>query len=75
MGSDEPRVSRAESQSTEREIFFLQGNVGGLLRVSCTRLEQEWILLQAGVGANVEETTNSQQAAAREEFARSLKKR
>ena len=51
---DEPGVSRAESRSTEREVFFpIQTSVDRFLRVSCTSPEQEWILLQVDVGANV----------------------
>ena len=75
-GSDEPGVSRAETQSTERERNCpLQASVDGFLHI-CT--SPEWtaiILLQADVGTNVEKTTNSEQAAAREEFARPSKKR
>ena len=74
--SDEREVLRAENQSTEREGFFLlQAIVNAFLHVSCTSPGQEWILLQEDVGANVEKTTDSEQAAAREEFARPSKKR
>ena len=41
-GSDEPGVSRAKSQSTERELNFrLQASLDGGFHVSCTSLEQE----------------------------------
>ena len=74
-GSDEPEVSRAESRSTEREGFFsLQASVDGILCVTCSSPEQEWVLLQTDVGANIEKISISEQAAAREEFARSSKK-
>ncbi|CAN0207771.1 unnamed protein product, partial [Ascophyllum nodosum] len=74
--SDDLGVSRAESQSTEREgTFPLQASVDGFLYVSYTSPEQECILLQADVGANIRKTTSSEQVAAREEFARPSKKR
>ena len=48
----------------------------GILHVSCTSPEEEWILLQPDVGVDDEEkTSTSKQAAVREEFARSSKKR
>ena len=54
-GSDEPGVSRAESQSTESEgIFPLQASVDGFLHVSCTSPEQECILLQPDIGVDDE---------------------
>ena len=76
-GSDEPGVSRAETQSTEREGFPLQTSVHVSLDVSCTSLDQESaiILLQTDVGANAETITNSEQVPPREEFARPSKKR
>ena len=52
-GSDEPGVSRAKTQSTERKINFrLQASLDGVFHVSCTSLEQEGttILLQADAG-------------------------
>ena len=54
--SDEPGVSRAETQSTERELFFpLQASVDGFLQ-GCTSLDQEGtiILLQPDVGVDDE---------------------
>ena len=54
IGTDEPGVLRAKSRSTEREgTFPLQVSVDDLLHVSCTSPEQECILLQPDVGANV----------------------
>ena len=40
-GSDEPGTPHAEIQSTGREGFSLQASLDGVLRVSCTRPEQE----------------------------------
>ena len=77
-GSDESGVSRAETQSTEREeIVPLQASVDGFLRFNCTSSEQECILLQPDVGVDdkKDQPTASQQAAAREKFARPTKKR
>ena len=49
-GSDEPGVSRAETQSTGKEkILPLQASVDGFLRFNCTSPEQECILLQPDV--------------------------
>ena len=76
-GSYEPGVSRAGTQSMEREgSFSLQASLDGFLHVSCTSLEQgTTILLQADVGVDDEETTTTAQAAARDEFARPPKNR
>ena len=75
-GPYEPGVSRTESQSTEREgAFPLQASVDGVLHVSYTRPEQECILHQVDVGANVQKTMNSEKVVAREKFARPSKKR
>ena len=71
-GLDEPGAPHAETQSTEREgISPLQASLDG-----CTSPEQEWTtnLLRADVGVKPE-TSTSEQAAAREEFARPPKKR
>ena len=71
-GSDELGVSRAETQSTEREEMFpLQANVDVFLRFNCTILEQECILFQPDVGVDdYDETKSSKvQAGARKEFA------
>ena len=75
-GSDEPGVSRAETSSTKRKVP-LQASVDGFLRFNCTSPEQECILLQPDVGVDnkKDQPTISQQAATREEFARSTKKR
>ena len=73
-GLDEPGVSRAGTQPTEKEgIFPLQASLDG-----CTIPEQEWtttILLQTDVEVNDAETVTNTQAAAREEFARPPKNR
>ena len=68
---DEPRAPHAETQSTEREGIFPQASIDG-----CTCPEQEWTtnLLQADVGVKPE-TSTSEQAATREEFARPPKNR
>ena len=68
-GPYEPGVSRAESQSTEREgTFPLQASVDGVLHVSYTRPEQECILHQVDVGANVQKTMNSEKVVACEKL-------
>ena len=54
-GSDEPLVSRAETQSTERRGFPLQASVEIVLHVIYTSPEQECILLQPDVGVDDEE--------------------
>ena len=79
-GSDDPGVSRAETQSTEREeVFPLQAGLDVFLRVSCTSLDQESTTMffeaDAGVDDVKTRTTTNVQAAAREEFARTSKKR
>ena len=65
------------SQRRGKEFFLFQASVDGFLHVSCTRPEQECILLQPDVGLDddKEKATNSEQAAAREKFARPSKKR
>ena len=69
-GLDKPRVSRAVTQSTEREgISPLQASLDG-----CTSPEHEWtttILLQTDVGVDdAETTTTNAKAAVREDFSR-----
>ena len=78
-GLGEPGVSRAETQSTKRgEIVSLQASVDGFLRFHCTSPDQvdTITLLQSDVGVDddKDQPTTSQQAAAREEFARPTKK-
>ena len=48
-------------------MFPLRSNVDDFWHVSCTSPEQEWIFLQADVGANGKTPTNAQ-ATARKEF-------
>ena len=76
MGS-EPGVSRAESQSTEREgTFTIQDSIDNVLDVCTSPKQTTNILLQPDIGVdNEEKTTTSEQAAACEEFARPPKKR
>ena len=76
-GSDEPEVSRVETSMEKEEIVPLQASVDGCLRLNCTSPEQECILLQPDVEVDheKEQPSTPQQAAAREEFARSTKKR
>ena len=60
-GSDEPGVSRAETQKTEQKgTFPLQASIDGFLHVDCTRtLDQEGTFsLQADVGVDNETTNN-----------------
>ena len=74
-GLNETGTLNVESRSTEREgTFLLQASVDGVLHVSCTGPEQEWILHQVDVGVKLERST-SEQAAAREEFAKPSKRR
>ena len=48
-----PEVSRAETQIIEEEENFPFGtSMDGFLRLNCTSTEQEYILLQSGVGVN-----------------------
>ena len=74
-GSDEPGVSRAETLTETEESFPLQANVDGFLRFNCTSPKQECILFQPEVEVDDKDKAASQQAAAREEFARPTKKR
>ena len=76
MGLDEPGVSRTESTEKE-EMFPLETNVDGILRFNCTSPNQQdtIILLQSDVGMDNNDETTTQQATAREEFARPTKKR
>ena len=76
-GLDESGVSRAGTQSTEKDDTFpVQASVDGFLHVSCTSPEQgTTILLQADIVVDAEETTTVAKAAAREEFARPKKNR
>ena len=77
-GSDEPGLSRAETQSTEREGMFPLQDSADVFLHGYTSLDQEGtvISLQLDVGVDDEEkTTTLQQAAAREKFARPSKKR
>ena len=70
-GSGEPGVSRAKTQSTEREEMFpLQANVDGILRFNCTVPEQKCILSQPNVGVddNDETASSNAQVSARKEF-------
>ena len=82
----EPGVSRAETQMEEEEIFPFETSMDGFLHSNCTSTEQECILLQSDVGVNdnkvqpevgMDDSNNAttQQAAAREEFARLTKMR
>ena len=81
-----PRVSRAEKQIKEEELFPLKTSIDGFLHSNCTSTEQECILLQPDVGVNDNKVqpevrmgdsndATTQQAAAREEFARLTKMR
>ena len=82
-----PGVSRDETQIIEEEEIFPFGtNMDGFLRSNCTSTEQEYILLRsyAGVNDNIVQQevgmgdsndATTQQAAAREEFARLTKMR
>ena len=65
-GSDEPGVSRAGTESTEREYTFpLQASIGSFLHVCKSPEQGTTILLQAEIGANDETTTTKSQAATR----------
>ena len=69
-GSGESGVSRAKTQSSEREEMFPpQANVDGILRFNCTTPEQKCILSQPNVGVdgNDETTSSNAQVGARKE--------
>ena len=77
-GSDGPGVSRIETSTEEEGVFPLETSMNGFLRLNCTSIEQEYILLHqpdAGVDDEKETTATSQQAAVREEFTSPTKKR
>ena len=75
--SDGPGVSRVETSTEEEGIFPLETSMDGFLHFNFTSPEQEYILLQPDVGVDDEKenTATTQQAAAREEFAKPTKKR
>ena len=81
-----PGVSRAETQIEGEEIFPLETIVGGFLHSNGTSTEQVWILMRSDVGVNDNKVqpevgmddsndATTQQAAAREDFARLTKMR
>ena len=82
-----PGVSRAETKEMEEEeIFPFETSMDGFLRSNCTSTEQDYILLQSDVGVNDNKVqpevgmdgsndATTQQAAARDEFARLTKMR
>ena len=81
-----PGVSRAETQMEGEEISPLETNVDGFLPPNCTSTEQVWILMRSDVGVNDNKVqpevgmddsndATTQQAAAREDFARLTKMR
>ena len=72
-GQMNPEYRELKVSQRKRKGFFSSSQCGWFLGVSCTSPEQEWILLQADVGTNVEKTTDSEQAAAREEVERPSK--
>ena len=76
-GSDEPGVPRVETSTDTEEIFPLETSIDVFLHSNCTSPEQVCILLQPDVGVHDEKetTATTQQAAAREKFARPTKKR
>ena len=79
-------VSRAETHMEEEENFPPETSMGGFFHSNCTSTEQVCILLRSDVGVNVNKVqpevgmddsndATTQQAAAREEFARLAKLR
>ena len=81
-----PGVSRAETQMEGEEIFPLETSMDVFLHLNCTITEQVWILMRSDVGVNDNQVqpevgmddsndATTQQAAAREEFARLTKMR
>ena len=81
-----PGVLRAETQMEKYEFFPLKTSMDGFLHSNCTSTEQECILLQSDVGVNDNKVqpevgmddindATTQQATAREEFARLTKMR
>ena len=74
--SDGPKISRFETSTEEEGRFPLETSMDGFLRPNCTSTEQAYILLlQPDTGMDNKSKTTTQQAAAREEFARPTKKR
>ena len=76
-----PGVSRAETQIEGEEIFPLETSMNDFLHLNCTSTEQVWILMrsdnqvQPEVGMDDSNDATTQQAAAREEFAKLTKMR
>ena len=81
-----PGVSRAETHMEEEEIFLFETSMDAFFHSNCTSTEQVCILLGSDVGVNDNKVqpevgmgdsndATTQQAAAREEFARLTKMR